>query len=58
MKIDLSWIFLGLLALSFGGCAGLSTIGDKYESAERYKADRYLEGVKFKARLEAGEVVR
>lgn len=47
MKIDLSWIFLGMAAIGIGSCTGLTNLGESYRKAELYKADRQYDVIKY-----------
>ncbi|ABY62904.1 hypothetical protein ST201phi2-1p071 [Pseudomonas phage 201phi2-1] len=41
--IDLSWVFFGMLAMSIGSCSGMTALGNAYQRAEEYKADKQLQ---------------
>lgn len=53
MKIDLSWIFLGMFAIGIGSCSGLTNLGKSYEKAEIYKADRAYDAIKYQEKHRA-----
>jgi len=41
--IDLSWIFFGMLMLSISSCSGMVALGNAYQRAVEYKADKQLQ---------------